>query len=282
MTGVLPKIRTIIAASGVTKRFGDREAVRDVSLEVRAGSIFGLVGSDGAGKSTLLRMLATMLMPDEGWIQIDGMDVIKERRHLKTIIGYMPQRFGLYGDLTVDENLRFFMDVFGIPRREWDKRREKYLGFSHLLPFANRPAGNLSGGMKQKLALACVLVHEPRLLILDEPTNGVDPISRREFWEILTSMRREGMTVVISTAYLDEGAACDMIAMMHKGRFLITAEPAAIQEGYEDLEKAVIARIEEVDREVAQDVLHIDGQWRSRLLGKGNGVYKTRPPRTDG
>ncbi|MCG6537953.1 MAG: ABC transporter ATP-binding protein, partial [Syntrophales bacterium LBB04] len=164
---------SFISIENVSMRFGEVEAVRDVTLSVDEGTIFGLVGSDGAGKSTLLRMVATMIPPVSGNILISTLHVVRDKQRIKPLIGYMPQRFGLYQDLTVDENMVFFMDVFNVPRKERARRREKYLGFSNLLPFVDRQAGNLSGGMKQKLGLACVLVHEPKVLILDEPTNGV-------------------------------------------------------------------------------------------------------------
>jgi ABC-2 type transport system ATP-binding protein len=242
-----------ITVSGVSLSFGKTEAVRDVSLAVPEGAIFGLVGSDGAGKSTLLRMVATMLKPDSGAISIGGIDVVEGRSEVKHLIGYMPQRFGLYTDLTVEENMSFFMDIFGIRGAERRARREKYLGFSNLLPFVDRPAGNLSGGMKQKLGLACVLVHEPRALILDEPTNGVDPVSRAEFWDILLAMREGGMTIVVSTAYLDEGEKCDTIGLMHKSRLLAVAPPGEVRAGYPTLEDAMIHRIQEVDQELLHD-----------------------------
>ncbi len=201
----------MVEVKNVSVRFNLVEAVKDVSFHVDSGNIFGLVGSDGAGKSTLLRLIATMIKPTQGEIFVSGLNVVTERQKIKNIIGYMPQRFGLYQDLTVEENMNFFMDIFDIPRTERKKRKEKYLGFSNLLPFVDRLAGNLSGGMKQKLGLACVLVHEPQLLILDEPTNGVDPVSRHEFWEILGNMKQEGMTILVSTAYLDEGEKCDQL-----------------------------------------------------------------------
>ena len=175
------------------------------------------------------------------------------RRELKHFIGYMPQRFGLYPDLTVEENINFFMDVFGIPRAERKKRREKYLGFSNLLPFVDRLAGNLSGGMKQKLGLACVLVHEPGLLILDEPTNGVDPVSRREFWDILQNMKEAGMTLLVSTAYLDEGEKCDRLALMHEGVILEQDAPGILRGDHPSLEAAIVARLREADEEIAHD-----------------------------
>ncbi len=189
MTQLPQSSSTMVEVKNVTLRFGVVEAVKNVSFQVDAGNIFGLVGSDGAGKSSLLRMIATMIQPTEGEILVNSLNVVAGRQKIKNIIGYMPQRFGLYQDLTVEENMDFFMDIFDIPRKERKKRKEKYLGFSNLLPFADRLAGNLSGGMKQKLGLACVLVHEPLLLILDEPTNGVDPVSRHEFWEILGSIK---------------------------------------------------------------------------------------------
>jgi len=238
-------------------RFGRIEALRDISFEVSAGSIFGLVGSDGAGKSTLLRLVATMIKPSQGEIYVDGLNVVSERRKVKSVIGYMPQRFGLYQDLTVDENMEFFMDIFNIPRKERKKRKEKYLGFSNLLPFSDRFAGNLSGGMKQKLGLACVLVHEPKVLILDEPTNGVDPVSRQEFWEILMSMKKEGMTILVSTAYLDEGEICDELVLMHQSIILETAKPKIMRGNFATLEEAIIEKIKEVDKEIAHDTFQL-------------------------
>ena len=229
------------------------EAVRDISFCVPDKSIFGLVGSDGAGKSTVLRLIAGMMKPSKGEIMIDGLSSVSGRQKIKHIIGYMPQRFGLYQDLTVEENMNFFMDVFGIPRSDRKHRMEKYLGFSNLLPFVDRLAGDLSGGMKQKLGLACVLAHEPRLLILDEPTNGVDPVSRREFWDILDSMKQEGMTLIVSTAYLDEGEKCDRLALMHSGIILEENSPDAMRGIHPTLEAAIIARITDVDKELVDD-----------------------------
>jgi ABC-2 type transport system ATP-binding protein len=220
---------------------------------VDEGTIFGLVGSDGAGKSTLLRMVATMIPPVSGNILISTLHVVRDKQRIKPLIGYMPQRFGLYQDLTVDENMVFFMDVFNVPRKERARRREKYLGFSNLLPFVDRQAGNLSGGMKQKLGLACVLVHEPKVLILDEPTNGVDPVSRQEFWEILAQMRADGMTIMVSTAYLDEGEKCDRLALMHRSHILDIATPQEIRGRFASLEEAMISRIAEVDKEIVRD-----------------------------
>jgi ABC-2 type transport system ATP-binding protein len=242
-----------VSVDNVSVHFGETAAVRNVTFTVERGTIFGLVGSDGAGKSTLLRMIATMIRPASGAIRIDSLDVVSAKRQVKRRIGYMPQRFGLYQDLTVDENIDFFMDIYGIRGDERKKRKERYLGFSNLLPFLDRQAGNLSGGMKQKLGLACVLVHEPQLLILDEPTNGVDPVSRAEFWDILNQMRENGMTILLSTAYLDEGEKCNRIGLMHRAQLLDQAPPAEIRSDFASLEEAVIARIQAIDEELVHD-----------------------------
>ena len=247
----------MVMVNHVSVRFKTVEALKDISLQINQGDIFGLVGSDGAGKSTLLRLIATMIRPTEGDIFIDGLNVLTRKNQIKHLIGYMPQRFGLYQDLTVEENMNFFMDVFDIPRSERKKRRDKYLGFSNLLPFTDRPAGNLSGGMKQKLGLACVLVHEPRLLILDEPTNGVDPVSRSEFWDILFNMKKSGMTILVSTAYLDEGEKCDQLALLHNAHMLASQTPADMRADFPTLEEAMIARITAVDKELAHDAFQL-------------------------
>ena len=248
-----PKETAAIRVDKVTKMFGSLSAVDEVSFDIRGGDITGLVGSDGAGKTTLLRMIATMIKPTSGNIRVGGLDVVEQRSGVKEIIGYMPQRFGLYPDLTVAENLDFFMDIYGIFGKDRAQRRERYLGFSNLLPFLDRRAGDLSGGMKQKLGLACVLVHQPRVLILDEPTNGVDPVSRQEFWEILIDMKKSGMTIFVSTAYLDEGEKCDLLMLMHASHLLETAPPAEIRSNYADLEEAMIHRILASDHSLAED-----------------------------
>ncbi|MGD0209408.1 MAG: ABC transporter ATP-binding protein [Desulfomonilia bacterium] len=242
-----------IKLENVSMIFGQTQAVTDVNLSVARGTIFGLVGSDGAGKSTLLRMIATMIRPGSGTISIGGNDVVDQRWKIKPLIGYMPQRFGLYQDLSVEENIDFFMDIFGIRGKERARRKEKYLGFSNLLTYLDRLSGNLSGGMKQKLGLACVLVHEPEALILDEPTNGVDPVSRKEFWDILLQMKSEGMTIMVSTAYLDEGEKCNLLGLMHKSHLLAVATPKDIRARFANLEEAMIARIQDVDKELLHD-----------------------------
>jgi ABC-2 type transport system ATP-binding protein len=243
----------MIRAQHVSRRFGALPAVEDVSFSLPAGGIVGLVGSDGAGKTTLLRMVAGMIAPDSGSVIVAGRDTAAERAAVKELIGYMPQRFGLYLDLTVAENLDFVMDIYGITGAERAQRRERYLGFSNLLPFMERRAGDLSGGMKQKLGLACVLVHEPLVLVLDEPTNGVDPVSRQEFWQILAEMKQAGMTLMVSTAYLDEGERCDRLLLMHHARLIADAVPAEVRAGFSSLEEAIIQRIQAVDAALAED-----------------------------
>ena len=242
-----------IRVDNVSFHFASLAAVQGVSFTVGRGMIAGLVGSDGAGKSTLLRMMATMIRPAAGSITVAGLDVVAAKTRMKRLMGYMPQRFGLYQDLTVGENLDFFMDIFGITGAERVQRRQRYLGFSNLTPFIDRLAGNLSGGMKQKLGLACVLVHEPQVLILDEPTNGVDPVSRQEFWDILTRMKGGGMTIIIATAYIDEGEKCDQLGLLHRSRLLAWAPPAEIKSSFASLEEAIIQRIGEVDRGLVDD-----------------------------
>jgi len=244
---------SIVTVDSVSKSFGGHEAVSQVSFSVAKGTILGLVGSDGAGKTTLLRMIATMLKPTKGHIVVNGLDVVTQKTAVKPMIGYMPQRFGLYQDLTVDENIDFFMDIFGITGKERQTRKNFYLGFSNLHPFVDRLARDLSGGMKQKLGLACVLVHEPAVLILDEPTNGVDPVSRKEFWDILTQMRHDGMTILVSTAYLDEGEKCDRLILMHNAHLLTAATPQELRLNFPDLETAMIHRIQSVDKALADE-----------------------------
>ncbi|MBN1930754.1 MAG: ABC transporter ATP-binding protein [Desulfobacterales bacterium] len=243
----------LITVKGISKKYGRLEAVERVSFDVPRQMILGFLGSDGAGKTTLLRMIAGMIKPSTGSIYIDGLNGIAERKKVKALIGYMPQRFGLYQDLTVSENIDFFMDIFGIFGRERKIRKEYYLGFSNLIPFEHRLARDLSGGMKQKLGLACVLVNQPKLLILDEPTNGVDPVSRREFWDILTEMKRKGITLLISTAYLDEAQKCDRLILMHDARVIAESTPHELQSGFSDLQEAMIAQIQAVDEALAHE-----------------------------
>ncbi|MDD5249889.1 MAG: ABC transporter ATP-binding protein [Rhodocyclaceae bacterium] len=219
----------IVEATGLSKRFGAVMAVDGLSFAVQPGEIFGLVGPDGAGKTTTMRMLAGVMRSDDGSITVDGIDVRAHPEQAKRHVSYMPQRFGLYEDLTVEENIRFYADLFEVPRRLWEERAAAMLTASNMTPFRKRLAGQLSGGMKQKLGLTCSLVHTPRVLLLDEPTTGVDPLSRREFWQILYSLRGEGVAMVISTAYLDEAERCDRLALLHDGRMVHCDTPAGLK-----------------------------------------------------
>ncbi|MBN1547057.1 MAG: ABC transporter ATP-binding protein [Syntrophaceae bacterium] len=239
-----------VSLDHVSMAFGDIVSVADVSFSVPAGTIWGLVGSDGAGKTTLLRMIALMLKPQAGGIHVGGLDVLQQRGEVKKLLGYMPQRFALYQDLTVQENMEFFLDIYGITGKERAARKERYLGFTGLLPFMDRYAGNLSGGMKQKLGLACVLVHEPKLLVLDEPTNGVDPVSRREFWDMLFRMRDGGMTILVATAYMDEGERCQYLGIMHRAKLLAVATPEKIRGDAPNLEESIKGIIRQKDKDL--------------------------------
>ncbi len=229
----------------LTKRFGDLTALDRLTLSVPKGELFGLVGSDGAGKTTTLRMLAGVMDADGGELEVLGCNG-RNLDHVRSSIGYMSQRFGLYPDLTVAENIRFYADIFDVGSRECQTRTERLLHFSGLAPFKGRLAGKLSGGMKQKLGLCCALIHKPELLLLDEPTNGVDPVSRRDFWQILNELRGEGVTIIVSTAYLDEAERCDRVGLLHHGRLLDCGRPADLTDGNRrSLEELVIAKISE-------------------------------------
>ena len=218
-----------IRTERLSRSFGGLVAVNELGLTVARGELFGLVGPDGAGKTTTMRLLASIMDPTSGEAWVAGRHTVREAEAVKERIGYMSQRFGLYADLTVAENLSFYADIYGVVRRELAARTERLLEFSGLGAFRGRLAGNLSGGMKQKLGLACALVHSPEVLLLDEPTNGVDPVSRREFWRILYGLLREGVTVFVSTAYLDEAERCARVGLLHQGRLLACAPPAEVK-----------------------------------------------------
>jgi ABC-2 type transport system ATP-binding protein len=220
----------MITAVDVTRTFGDITAVDSLSFTVNKGEIFGIVGPDGSGKSTLLRMISSILVPDGGSIVINGIDVKENPFKIKESLAYMPQRFGLYEDLTVEENIFFFGRLFLLSRREIRKKLDSLYGFSRLGPFRDRLAGKLSGGMKQKLGLVCSLVHTPEVLLLDEPTNGVDPVSRREFWDILYDLLGQGVTIIVTTAYLDEAERSNRVALMYRGKFIRLGKPKSIRE----------------------------------------------------
>jgi drug efflux transport system ATP-binding protein len=219
----------IVRTENLTRKFGDLTAVDRLTLEVHSGEIFGLVGPDGAGKTTTLRLLCGLLDATEGNAWVDGHDAGREINAVKDTIGYMAQRFGLYGDLTVNENLLFYADLFGVSQSQRDRMLPDLLRMTRMEPFGGRRAAQLSGGMKQKLALMCTLLHHPKILFLDEPTNGVDPVSRRDFWAILYRLVQDGMTVFVTTAYLDEAERCNRLGLMHKGRLIQCDVPKNIR-----------------------------------------------------
>lgn len=216
-----------VAIRRASKRYGTTAAVVDLSITVGAGEMFGLIGPDGAGKTTTIRMMCGLLAADSGAIRVLGLDPVRDHRRLTDSIGYLSQRFSLYADLSADENIAFFAEIHG--QRNYARERDRLLDLTGLASFRHRLAGQLSGGMKQKLALACTLVHKPRLIVLDEPTTGVDPISRREFWKLLGEFLSHGMTIVMSTPYLDEAERCSRVALLHDGRLLALDTPHALR-----------------------------------------------------
>jgi ABC-2 type transport system ATP-binding protein len=216
-----------IAFTGVTRRYGAVTALDGLTVSVGAAEMFGLIGPDGAGKTTTIRLACGLLAPDGGQVRVLGRDPVAEHRAVTADIGYLSQRFSLYGDLTIDENIAFFAEIHGVKR--YQAARDRLLEMTQLAPFRSRRADRLSGGMKQKLALACTLVHEPRVLLLDEPTTGVDPVSRREFWKLLSEFLSRGLTIVMATPYLDEAERCARVALLHDGRLLALDEPSRLQ-----------------------------------------------------
>jgi ABC-2 type transport system ATP-binding protein len=221
-----------VTIRGLSQDHAGERALRGISLDVPDPCLFGIIGADGAGKSTLMNILATLADPDSGTARILGRDLAKEFRSIRSDIGYMPQRFSLYQDLSVLENLDFFADIFGIAGQAKRDRMRDLLAFAGLTEFTGRRAGQLSGGMKQKLALACTLVHRPRLLLLDEPTVGVDPVARRDFWTMLKALRRDGVTLMVSTPYMDEAALCDAVMLLHEGSILAQGSPQELLRSY--------------------------------------------------
>ena len=233
-----------IEFSGVTMRYGATQALNAVTLHVQRGELFGLIGSDGAGKTTAIRLMCGLLRAGSGDIRVLGHDPVRDHRRLTERVGYLSQRFSLYGDLTIDENIAFFAEIHGV--RHYERRREQLLAMTQLTSFRDRLAERLSGGMKQKLALACTLVHEPELILLDEPTTGVDPVSRREFWKLLSEFLSAGVTVLMSTPYLDEAERCTRVALLHDGRLLACDEPSSLRAampGSASLEDVLITRL---------------------------------------
>src|SRR5213593_498621 len=226
---------SVVEARDLTRRFGAVTAVDRLNLAVTRGEVFGLVGPDGAGKTTTLRLLCGLLDPSAGQAWVDGHDVSRDADAVKDRIGYMAQRFGLYVDLTVDENMSFYADLFGLSKPERGELMPRVLDMTRMGPFRTRHAGKLSGGMKQKLALMCTLLHRPRVLFLDEPTNGVDPVSRRDFWTLLYQLVKEGMTVFVTTAYLDEAERCDRVGLMHQGHLIRCDPPHVLKTHLEEI-----------------------------------------------
>jgi len=255
-----------IATSNLTKRFPGVLAVDRLHFDVQPGEIFGLVGPDGAGKTTTVRMLAGVLAPDSGSATVAGFDIVRHPETAKAHISYMPQRFGLYEDLTVEENIRFYADVFGVPRVERTERSRQLLDAAGMEPFTHRLAGKLSGGMKQKLGLVCALIHRPRVILLDEPTNGVDPVSRRDFWRILYSLLDEGIAIVMSTSYLDEAERCHRVALLHQGRILFCDTPAQLKT---HLHGAVLSVVASEPRRVRAALGGAAGVLNALLVGDG-------------
>jgi ABC-2 type transport system ATP-binding protein len=216
----------VIVLDRLSRRFGETEAVRNLSLSVAGGEMFGLIGPDGAGKTTTIRIVCGLLAANAGTVRVFGLDPVRDHRRLTDSVGYLSQRFSLYADLTVDENVAFFAEIHGVA--DYSRRRDRLLAITQLAPFRARLAGKLSGGMKQKLALACTLVHEPALVVLDEPTTGVDPVSRREFWKLLSEFLEQGITIVMATPYLDEAERCSRVALLHEGALLAFDSPATL------------------------------------------------------
>lgn len=212
-----------IRINNISRHYGEVEALKNISLEIQKGELFGFIGPDGAGKTTLFRIIVTLLKPDSGNVKINGLDTIKDYKEIRKIVGYMPGRFSLYQDLTVEENLNFYASIFGTTVQEnYHLIKDIY---SHIEPYKKRLAGKLSGGMKQKLALSCAMIHRPEILVLDEPTTGVDAVSRKEFWEMLKNLKESGITIIVSTPYMDEAAKCDRVALIQQGKIMAIDQP---------------------------------------------------------
>jgi ABC-2 type transport system ATP-binding protein len=257
-----------IVAEGLTKSFPGVRAVDALTIDVHPGEIFGLVGPDGAGKKTTLRMLAGIMPPDSGHATVAGYDVIRDPEGAKHSLSYMPQRFGLYEDLTVDENIRFYADLFGVRKTDRAKRSAELLEAAGMSEFRARMAGKLSGGMKQKLGLVCALIHRPKVILLDEPTTGVDPVSRRDFWRILYELVAEGVAILTSTAYLDEAERCHRVALMNQGKLLFCDTPANLKAR---MKKGVLSVTSAEPRPLRTLLEHADGI--SSLVLTGDGVH---------
>jgi len=265
-----------IEIKGLVKRYGKVTAVDGVDLTAASGEMTGLIGPDGAGKTTLLRSLCGLIRFDSGECRLAGLDTARQTAAVRAIVGYMPQRFSLYPDLTVAENLRFFADLFEVSPEDRSRRLERLLKFSRLGPFSDRKAAALSGGMKQKLALSCTLIHTPKVLLLDEPTTGVDPVSRREFWDILSELRGEGVSILVTTPYMDEAGRCDRVALMHKGRILHTDKPADIPK----LFRNTLVEVECADPARFAKALEGSGRFHS-VQAYGDRIHVSGPEKPD-
>ena len=253
-----------IEVRDLVKRFGGAPVVSGVSFDCAPGEVFGFVGPDGAGKTTIMRLLAAVMTPDEGSIVIEGVDAVADPERVRSRVSYMPQRFGLYEDLTVDENIEFFAELFGIARRDREERAARLLAASGMTPFRKRRAGQLSGGMKQKLGLTCALIHTPKVLLLDEPTAGVDPLSRRDFWRILYGLRREGVTIIVATSYLDEAERCTRLGLLRDGRMLYCDTPSALKAL---MPGEIVAIFSRRPRSVREAILGLKGVKGAILMG---------------
>lgn len=262
------QLQSAIVAEGLTKSFPGVRAVEALSFDVSAGEIFGLVGPDGAGKTTTLRMLAGIMPPDSGKAAVAGFDIVRDPEGAKHALSYMPQRFGLYEDLTVDENIRFYADLFGVKKTEREERSAQLLQAAGMNEFRKRLAGKLSGGMKQKLGLVCALIHRPKVILLDEPTTGVDPVSRRDFWRILYELAAEGVAILTSTAYLDEAERCHRVALLNQGKLLFCDTPRNLKA---NMRKGVLSIPSPEPHRLRDELESADGI--SSLVLTGDGLH---------
>ena len=258
--------QSVIVAAGLTKSFPGVRAVDALSFDVRAGEIFGLVGPDGAGKTTTMRMLAGIMTPDAGTGSIDGVDIVRDPERARHALSYMPQRFGLYEELTVDENIRFYADLFGVKKADRNTRSSQLLKAAGISEFRSRAAGKLSGGMKQKLGLVCALIHWPKAILLDEPTTGVDPVSRRDFWRILYELIQEGVAILTSTAYLDEAERCHRVGLLHQGKLLFCDTPPNLKAA---MPRDVLALTARAPRDARRVIEGAEGVSTLVLAGDG-------------
>ncbi|MCX6232578.1 MAG: ABC transporter ATP-binding protein [Bacteroidetes bacterium] len=262
-----------ISANNLTKKYGEITAVNGLSFEIKKAELFGFIGPDGAGKTTLFRILSTLLLPDSGNATLAGFDVVNDYKKIRNIIGYMPGRFSLYQDLSVEENLKFFATIFGTTIKEnYELIKDIYI---QIEPFKTRPAGKLSGGMKQKLALCCALIHKPEVLVLDEPTTGVDAVSRKEFWEMLKRLKESGITIIVSTPYMDEAGLCDRVSLIQGGNIMSTDTPANIIKAFNKTLFAVKSHemyrlMQDLHEWDATETTYLFGQHIHLTIQKGN------------